>query len=115
MTPKLSREKKPSAQITRREGETERRRDGGTERGRDGGTETISISLSVSPSLRLSVSPSLIPSVSHSSNRRRQRDLASDVIVNVIGDHPGRVRHAFVAGEIVDVHHVSRALALEDV
>src|SRR5262245_54516988 len=126
MMPKLSRDKKPSAQITRSDGETERRSDGATERRGDGATETMPISLSVSPSLCLSVSlssrrpvapsprlffpPSLI-----TSNRRRQRDLAPGVIVNVIGDHYRRVRNAFVAGEVVNIHYVWSAVAFDDV
>src|SRR5262249_47562078 len=85
------------------------------ERRSEGATETISISFSVPPSLRLSVPLSLIPSVSHSSNRRSQRDFAFGVIVDVIGDHPGGVRHALVAGEVIDVHHVWPAVAFDDV
>src|SRR5262245_63989745 len=39
MIPKLSRDKNPSARMTRREGETEGRKDGETEGGREGETE----------------------------------------------------------------------------
>src|SRR5262245_11121352 len=120
MTPKLSRDRNPSAQITKRE----REREGAGERERIPGAVSFSLSsaitLSLSRSLALSLSRSLALSLSRSlalslSSRRRQRDFAFGVIVNVISDHPGRVRYALIAGEVVNVHHVRPAVAFDDV
>src|SRR5262245_54611344 len=111
MTPKLSRDKKPSAQITKREGETR----GEGERGRPG---EFSPGFSPSPCLPVSLSPCFLVSLSPTlllSNRRSQRDFAFGVIVNVIGYHSRRVRNPFVAGEVIHVHDVRPAVALDNV
>src|SRR5262249_14466623 len=117
MTPKLSRDKNPSAQITRREGETgkrgEWRKGGRGDGGRRLGENSPCPPVPLSPCLLVSLSPCLTLFLLF--NRRRQRGFASGVIVNVIGDHPGRVRNAFVSGEVVHVHHVRPAVAFDDV
>src|SRR5262249_41823448 len=67
MTPKLSRDKNPSAQITRREGETEGRRDKGTRGGGDketGGEGAPCFLGSLSPCPPLPLSPCLSVSLS---------------------------------------------------
>jgi hypothetical protein len=75
----------------------------------------LAVNLHFPLSLCPSISLSLYPSVFHSSNRRRKRDFASGVIVNVISDHPGGVRHAFIAGEVIHVHHIRPAVAFDDI
>src|SRR5262249_31447132 len=118
-----SRDKNPSAQITRRDGETGRRGDGGTggredrETGRRG-EKSPCLPVSPSPRLPISPSPRLLVSLSPTlplSDRRRQLGFASGVIVNVIGDHPAPVRNAFVSGEVVHVHHVRPSVTFDDV